>query len=263
MIKQNRATILFYFLLILSYITFSLILVYKKSLYAEISYEDRFVEYLGSLFLLVTGIMICLTAFNQLKKSERLLGAFLLFAGIVFIITAFEEISWGQRIIGFETQEKLKIINDQDEFNFHNIDKKFFDRLVEKAVILFVFFSTIMLFTKKNRLWGIKLPDVYLTLAFALIPFYHQYNQVALDFYHLLYLPIFVIAARGLYTKRYGEFFVSAFTGIVALALLLVHTTYNHHFPAHNNSANEIRETLFSMTCAFYALVIYFDKEKL
>jgi len=238
-------------------------LVYKASLYAEISFEDRFVEYLGCLFLLVAGVVLLLTAYKQLKKNDRLSGAVLMFVGVVFIIAAFEEISWGQRIIGFDTHEQLKMINDQDEFNFHNIDKKFFDRLVDRAVILFVFFSAIMLYVKRNRLWGIKLPDVYLTLVFALIPFYHQYNHVTLDFYHLLYIPIIAIAARGIYTKRYGEFFVSIFTGLVTLALFFLHTRYNHHFPAHNNSANEVRETLFAMICACYALVIYCDKKRL
>lgn len=263
MIKQNKASILFYFLLILGYIIFSFILVYNKSLYTEISYEDRLVEYLGSLFLLVAGFFLCLTAYNQLKKRDRLLGSFILFVGVIFIIAAFEEISWGQRIIGFDTPEKIEVVNDQDEFNFHNIDKRFFDRLLDRAIILFVFFSTLMLFIKKDKLWGIKLPDVYLTLAFALIPFYHQYNLVTLDFYHLLYLPVFAIVGKSLYTKRYREFLVSIFTCLVTLALFLLHTTYNHHFPDHNNSANEIRETLFSMACAYYALIIYYDKERL
>lgn len=263
MIKHNRANLLFYFLLILGYIIFSLILVYDKTLYTEISNEDQFVENLGFLFLLVTGVVLCLKAYNQIKKRYRLPGSFLMFVGVVFIIASFEEISWGQRIIGFDTHEKLKIINDQDEFNFHNINKKFFDRLVDRSVILFVFFSAIMLFLKKDRLWGIKLPDIYLTLTFALIPFYHQYNHVTPDFYHLLYLPILVLAARGIYNKRYNEFLISIFTGLVTLTLFLLHTSYNHHFPDHNNSANEVRETLFSMTCAFYAFLIYFDKDRL
>ncbi len=262
MIKHNKAGILFYFVLILAYIIFSLILLYNKSLYTEISYEDRFVEYLGALFLLVAGFVFCLTAYNQLKKRCWLLGSIIMFIGVVFIIAAFEEISWGQRLIGFDTPEQLEVINDQDEFNFHNIDKKFFDRLLDRAIILFVFFSTIMLYIRRDRLWGIKLPDAYLTLAFAVIPFYQQYNLVTLDFYHLLYFPVLAIAARGLYTKRYSEFLVSSFTCLVTLALFLLHTIYNHHFPAHNNSANEVRETLFSITCAYYALMIYYDKIK-
>jgi hypothetical protein len=98
----------------------------KKSIYTEITYEDRLVEYIGSLFLLVAGLVLCLKAVNQLKKQNRLPGSFIMFVGLIFIIAAFEEISWGQRIIGFDTPEKLKVINYQDEFNFHNIDKKFF-----------------------------------------------------------------------------------------------------------------------------------------
>ena len=32
-----------------------------------------------------------------------------------------EEISWGQRVFGFETPEALKEVNEQDEFNLHNL----------------------------------------------------------------------------------------------------------------------------------------------
>lgn len=204
---NKNATLYFLLLLLISIGVFSLILVYNRNLYEAITYEDRFVEYLGFIFLLVAGFYVLRSSILGLRKNVRTQGmnSFLLIVGIVFVIAAFEEISWGQRIFGFGTPERLMEINRQQEFNFHNIDKKFFDRVLDRANILFVLFSTVMLILKKDHLLGIKLPDVHLTLAFAIIPFYHQYNEVSLDFYHILYLPIAIIAVRAAMQKNGGR----------------------------------------------------------
>jgi hypothetical protein len=45
----------------------------------------------------------------------------LLLLAIAFFVGFGEEISWGQRIFHFNTPEKLLAINQQEEFNFHNI----------------------------------------------------------------------------------------------------------------------------------------------
>lgn len=262
---NKNATLYFLLLLLISIGVFSLILVYNRNLYEAITYEDRFVEYLGFIFLLVAGFYVLRSSILGLRKNVRTQGmnSFLLIVGIVFVIAAFEEISRGQRIFGFGTPERLMEINRQQEFNFHNIDKKFFDRVLDRANILFVLFSTVMLILKKDHLLGIKLPDVHLTLAFAIIPFYHQYNEVSLDFYHILYLPIAIIAVRAAMQKKRGEVVAATITILMTFVLLWLHRKYNHHFPLHNNSANEIKETLFSLVCAYYAFVIFRDTKAL
>ena len=42
--------------------------------------------------------------------------------GLLFVLAAGEEISWGQRIIGFESSAYFLEHNEQDEFNFHNLE---------------------------------------------------------------------------------------------------------------------------------------------
>jgi hypothetical protein len=259
--NNSKSTFFFLLKIILSIGVFSLVLIFNRDLYERITYEDRFVEYLGFAFLLIAGCFLMGSGVFGFERKIRNVGAniLLLFIGVVFIIAAFEEISWGQRVLGFDAPEKLLEINQQDEFNFHNIDKKFFDRVVDRSNILFVFIAAIMIFLKKKFIWDIRLPDTYLTLAFAIVPFYHQYNQVALDFYHLLYIPLILFIVRAIMLKKHIELAASLLTISTTLLLFLLHIKYNHYFPAHNNSANEIKETLFSIVCAYYAYTIFAD----
>ncbi|HNS31015.1 MAG TPA: hypothetical protein PKL52_10840, partial [Tenuifilaceae bacterium] len=55
---KNNATLYFLLLLLIYIGVFSLILVYNRNLYEAITYEDRFVEYLGFIFLLVAGFYV-------------------------------------------------------------------------------------------------------------------------------------------------------------------------------------------------------------
>ncbi len=120
-----------------------------------------------------------------------------------------------------------------------------------------------MLIFKKTHFLSIKLPDIHLSLAFAIVPFYHQYNEIALDFYHILYIPLIAILVYAIVLKKRKEIINTILTILLSLGLMYLHSKYNHHFPWHNNSANEIRETLFSMVAAYYALVIYKDSKSL
>jgi hypothetical protein len=259
--NNSKSTFFFLLKIILSIGVFSLVLIFNRDLYERITYEDRFVEYLGFAFLLIAGCFLLGSGVFGFVKKNRNFGVniLLLIIGVVFIVAAFEEISWGQRVLGFDTPEKLLEINQQDEFNFHNIDKKFFDRVVDRSNIFFVFFAAIMILLKRKFIWGIRLPDTYLTLAFAIVPFYHQYNQVALDFYQLLYIPLILFIVRAIMLKKHRELVASLLTISTTLLLFLLHTKYNHYFPAHNNSANEVKETIFSIVCAYYAYTIFAD----
>jgi hypothetical protein len=81
---------------------------------ASLGDEDHFFEWMTSLcFLFCSGIFL----YIAIKKKNLIL---LLFA-IAFFVGFGEEISWGQRIFNFKTPEKLLEINQQEEFNFHNI----------------------------------------------------------------------------------------------------------------------------------------------
>ncbi|MDA9714920.1 hypothetical protein N9V04_00785, partial [Bacteroidota bacterium] len=120
-------------------------------------------------------------------KIHHWLSYGLLMLSIVFFLIAGEEISWGQRIFDLATPDYLSSVNEQDELNFHNINKRFFDRLLDRATIIFVFISSFLLYRKKEKTLGIQNPDIFVICSFAITPFYTQNTQ--LDFYHFIYVP--------------------------------------------------------------------------
>jgi hypothetical protein len=257
-LKQN----VFFYTIAIAMAIISCILVFFSNTYTIITDEDHILEYFGFFFLIIAGILLIGSGLKDNFPNIKIIRWAFFFAGLVFIITALEEISWGQRIFEFKTPEGVVVINQQEEFNFHNINKKFFDRLVDRVNILFVFIATFWLILKKDRLYGIRIPSIPLILAFSIIPFYHQYNQLTLDFYHLLYIPIVIITIKGFIENNTEIIIISIVALLITLGIAALHTTFNHHFPEHNNSANEVRETLFSLACVFYAYQIYKDVKK-
>lgn len=77
--------------------------------------EDGFVENLTVVFWLLGAVYILATLDRRKGWAPHLLLA----AGMIFM--AGEEISWGQRLFSFATPADLNAINEQHEFNLHNI----------------------------------------------------------------------------------------------------------------------------------------------
>jgi cbb3-type cytochrome oxidase subunit 3 len=108
--------------------------------------EDRLVEWLTFIFFFAASILSFLTLLYRSTMKKLAIWYFLLM-GIFLLVCAGEEISWGQRIIGFQTPEKISIINEQKEFNVHNLQMKY--------IHPYGIFSFIMFF------YGIILPIVF------------------------------------------------------------------------------------------------------
>lgn len=105
-----------YILIILATLTFcfSLYLFLEESAMAWIGDEDNFFEWLTSLSFLASAVL-------SFMFFARKRNVFFLLLGLVFFVGFGEEISWGQRLIGYGTPDSLLAINEQKEFNFHNI----------------------------------------------------------------------------------------------------------------------------------------------
>jgi len=92
----------------------------------ELTDEDGLFESLGSLVCFIAAALF-LVAYLKSTSGTRIFRwttkrnlFFLLFAiGMLFI--GAEEISWGQRILDIRTPDALESLNDQGEFNLHNI----------------------------------------------------------------------------------------------------------------------------------------------
>jgi hypothetical protein len=83
--------------------------------------EDRFAEWLTFMGFFVAFVVMARTLRFRAKMSRF---AFLYISGLTFFffVCAGEEISWAQRIIGFDTPPTLGEINEQNEFNIHNLN---------------------------------------------------------------------------------------------------------------------------------------------
>ena len=255
-----KSSSIFFLSVVFITIGFILLFLFHVELYDQLTSEDNIIENLSAVLLLFCSCFFLISFFHARKsplKIHHWLTYGLLMLSIVFFLIAGEEISWGQRIFDLATPDYLSSVNEQDELNFHNINKRFFDRLLDRATIIFVFISSFLLYRKKEKTLGIKNPDIFVICSFTITPFYTQNTQ--LDFYHFIYVPLVGLFVFALKNKQKSFLFPLAFTLMLSLIIIIIHTTYNHLFPWHNNSANELREFLFYLSCVAYAYEIMND----
>ena len=255
-----KSSSIFFLSVVFITIGFILLFLFHVELYDQLTSEDNIIENLSAVLLLFCSCFFLISFFHARKsplKIHHWLSYGLLMLSIVFFLIAGEEISWGQRIFDLATPDYLSSVNEQDELNFHNINKRFFDRLLDRATIIFVFISSFLLYRKKEKTLGIQNPDIFVICSFAITPFYTQNTQ--LDFYHFIYVPLVGLFVFALKNKQKSFLFPLAFTLMLSLIIIIIHTTYNHLFPWHNNSANELREFLFYLSCVAYAYEIMND----
>ena len=255
-----KSSSIFFLSVVFITIGFILLFLFQVELYDQLTSEDNIIENLSAVLLLFCSCFFLISFFHARKSPLKIhywLTYGLLMLSIVFFLIAGEEISWGQRIFDLATPDYLSSVNEQDELNFHNINKRFFDRLLDRATIIFVFISSFLLYRKKEKTLGIKNPDIFVICSFAITPFYTQNTQ--LDFYHFIYVPLVGLFVFALKNKQKSFLFPLAFTLMLSLIIIIIHTTYNHLFPWHNNSANELREFLFYLSCVAYAYEIMND----
>ena len=75
----------------------------------------------GTVVLLVPAMVLSVRIFLRRRLLPRGIGWLMLAGGVAALYFAGEETSWGQHYVGFETPEGLARINEQKEFNLHNI----------------------------------------------------------------------------------------------------------------------------------------------
>lgn len=118
--------------------------------------EDGWVEYLTTLFLFLSALLLGINAFKaiKLKNSKQIL--FFTLAMFVFIFGTGEEISWGQRIFGVETGDYFLENNYQAETNLHNLEiggvdlnQLIFSQLMFIVLIFYFLFLPILVYKTK------------------------------------------------------------------------------------------------------------------
>jgi hypothetical protein len=228
--------------------------------YHSLDYEFGFLELCGASSLLVASIILMSGALkvknshgNKDKRFWMLLGA-----SIVFFWASGEEVSWGQHFFGTQTPEWLVEVNDQNETNLHNINKKFFDRYLERLTFLLAFITAILHFRGKEFFLGLKMPEYPLNMAFILIPIYRKLQSMyGHDIWPVGFLVFLGYPILGI-IKKDSKILFHSFLFILTTSVVI----YFHHnnielFRGKSNIYHEVKEMMFSVLCIFFALQLY------
>lgn len=147
-------------------------------LFNALSLEDGLFEWLSALFLFAASAFFALLAIGQLagtrsgggRQAWALGGAGVFFA-LTFFVIGMEEISWMQRVFDVATPQALVALNDQKEFNFHNISTGASELVYYNgAFFLLVFVPFIGLFVKGRLKGGVGaalMPSAFVLAASA------------------------------------------------------------------------------------------------
>jgi hypothetical protein len=104
--------------------------------------EDGFWEMASAINLLLSGVFFLRSGLkNREYFPKRFSFVPQVILGFMLCVAAGEEISWGQRWLEFGTPEMLQTVNEQSEFNLHNIKTSLANRVM---VLFFVFFVGIL-----------------------------------------------------------------------------------------------------------------------
>lgn len=119
--------------------------------YYRLLQEDHVVEW-TQFWLCASAALIAVAATRELATARRATPAL---ATAVFavgmLLLAGEEISWAQRALGFGTPPDLAVVNEQAEFNIHNVGTGGISALFKLASFLLGAVGTIWIFVARRR----------------------------------------------------------------------------------------------------------------
>jgi hypothetical protein len=228
--------------------------------YHSLDYELGFLELCGAGSLLVASIILFFGSLRVKKiggKSDKRFWM-LLGASILFFWAAGEEISWGQHFFGTQTPEWLAKVNDQNETNLHNINKKFFDRYLERLTFLLAFVTAILHFRGKEFFLGLKMPEYPLNMAFILVPIYRKLQSVhGHDIWPVGFLIFLGYPIVGIIKKDVRILLNSLLFILTTAIVIYVHHNNIELWQGKSNIYHEVKETIFSVLCIFFSIQLY------
>lgn len=252
-----------FYLLNIAFFYFTYTFMNHTHFYLSLKGEAGLIELGGAFSLFVTSIILflCAKACKISEEPQYKFWTFIVF-GILFFWAAGEELSWGQHMFGTLTPEWLATINDQNETNVHNINKKFFDNLLQRATILVTLITMVMHFRGKEYLLGFKLPEYPLNLAFMLLPMYDRFKSFSPSMWKISIVILFSYIALGMIRKNKKLVLMCILFIITASITIYFHHTNTHLFGRDLNVYNEIRETMFSVLCVIFSIQLLRDIKK-
>ena len=75
----------------------------------------------ATVLLLIPAMVVSVLIFLRRRELPKGVGVVMLLGGVAALYFAGEEISWGQHFLGFRSPKVVADLNEQQEFNLHNL----------------------------------------------------------------------------------------------------------------------------------------------
>lgn len=171
--------------------------------------EDGLIETLSAVFLFVGSVLMLFLSFSLLRSKYILAATVAGFLGVIFFIICMEEISWGQRLFGIVTPASIELLNDQNEFNFHNMATGVTERLYYLSAFLlltlapFIRTGLIKILSKiKAQSLSILVPSAQLLYPFAVISAFIKNEPDTLLFIAILVVSILILLYSFFHARK-------------------------------------------------------------
>lgn len=229
--------------------------------------EDSGYEFLTAFIYFASAGLIVVVLRNI--STERHSPIWMRFACLtlllMFLWIGLEEISYGQRIIDFKTPEALASLNQQKEFNLHNMATGFFNRVFSAGIIFAGIFLPVLgwLSPRVEYFWErINFPPPQsasvLSFAFAIIFLTPRHFIVgAFDEQRILAFMVFALllltAAHNLrlsWDFRANYAFIIFVATLIVLRIVLASLETSYPTP---NYPEEFKEWMFGVGFLLYA----------
>lgn len=103
---------------VISWVLLTLIFYFPYDLFDQLIKEDRPIEYVQVIVLLLGASWLIKKA---LRLSAKLPIVVFLIVSLAFILVAGDEIAWGQRLLGIAPTPTIEQLNRQSEYTVHNL----------------------------------------------------------------------------------------------------------------------------------------------
>ncbi len=256
---DNKVSVFAYLCLCLNVFFFNSLITADPGTFHALTREDYWVENLTVVWFLLSGFLLFVTAWMERSFFRRCVY---ILGGMAMVFAAGEEISWGQRIFGFATPDFLMPLNEQKEFNVHNIASKTSNIIYLNGTLILCMVTSAAFFCRKDRLFGIPLPSILLMLGFLILLSYGSAETLKeLSGANLREYVAGMVEVKGLlllfliFTLLSGQVkLIVASAATLALVLALTVNCHNVNSNVGLGRLYEVREYLFGIGCLFYSL---------
>lgn len=247
-----------YILVCLKILFFYYLAIVDSNIYVLIVDEDSWVENLTAVVFLLTGIVLFAAGLIERSLFPRCVY---FLGGMTMLFFVGEEISWGQRIIGFGTPDFLVGLNNQKETTIHNIRVVSYNSFLKPALFALCIAASAASFCRKDRIFGVPLPPIFLTLAvLATMSFIYGQKVELLEILRFIESPLnalfLFLLLFALFSRNARLFITIAAPMSVSLAVPYL---IDQHSYIPFRTWLEWHEYLFSVVCFFYALAALLD----